>query len=224
MEQTIPLVEEIAKLVDLINHKNNFTWLKSDYFDFRTSVEHKNAMVLTTSFLTKLSYFLKSKTNSVEKKEYVAKAIDMNDKDQAKFWETAKKIFSLRNSYLPLEHTENCLTVAKEFIRTPKAKELYSTLADYSINQIGKDYSNLNDAAKISAEKLYWHDLFVDSISDKGLVRLEEEKTRYRQALALIPAEFVNKYPQFALSPNPIEYLLLVLKAYSDDLIATVVN
>ena len=221
MEHPIIQPEDIAKLIETINKKDLFSCLKEEYFDFKTGVEHKNNVMLTNSFLIKLAMFLKGKSNSIEKKEFVAKAIDSNNPEYVKFWESAKNVYTLRNLYLPMEHADNNFNIIKKFIRLPQAKEQYKSLAEYSSIKIQKDYNELNDGSKISAEKLYWHDLFEDSITDKGLERLEEEKTRYRDALDIIPSEFINKYPQFALHINPLEYLLSVLKAYSEAMTTT---
>jgi len=224
MEQLIPQDVEIARLIETINPKDAFSCLREEYFDFTTGVEYKNTALLTNSLLIKLAVFLKGKSNSIEKKEFVKKLLNPEDKDQVKFWDAAKQLYTTRIVYLPVEHADNNVAIIKEFIRMPNAKELYKSISDYASIQIGKDYNTLNDAAKISAEKLYWNALFEDSINDKGLERLEEEKTRYRRALALLPAEFTNKYPQFPLVINPLEYVLSVLKVYSEALTTTVVN
>ena len=217
MEQNIPKADEIAKLIKGMNHKYIFSCINEDYFDFTTGVEHKNAAMLTSAFLTKLTVFLEStKSNSIEKKDFIKKVLDPNDKEQVKFLESAKNMYTLRNLYLPVEHAENCLKLIKGFT-APKAKELYKSISEFSTLQIGKDYNTLNDNAKISAEKLYWDSLFENSINDKGLDMLNEEKARYRAALALIPAEFLISYPQFPLHANAFEFLLLVLKAYSEN-------
>ena len=224
MNQTVPTAEEIAFLIDAINKKDLFSCLREEYFDFTTGVEYRNMAMLTNSYLIKLNILLRSRKNSIEKKEDVAKAIDLSKLEQEKFWNNAKKVYTIRNLYLPVEHADIKKEIIKNFIRMPNAKEQYKSINEYSEQVIKKGYNELSDAAKISAEKLYWHDLFEDSINDKGLARLEEEKVRYRSALALIPTEFSDKFPQFALNINPIVYLLSVLKAYSEDLTITVVS
>jgi len=224
MEQIVPSGEEISKLIDAINKQNLFTCLSEEFLEWSTSVEFKNTALLTNSFLIKLAIFLKGKSNSIEKKEFVKKILNPEDTEQVKFWDAAKKLYTARNLYLPVEHANNNLIIIKSFIRTPNAKELYKSIEEYSSLQIGKDYSTLNEGAKVSAEKLYWDALFEDSINDKGLERLEEEKARYRAALALLPIDFMTKYPHIPVVINPLEYLLSILKIYSEDLTTTVVN
>jgi len=224
MEQLILQGEDIAKLIEAINKQNIFTCLDEEFVPGKTSLEYKNTRLFTNSFLIKLSLFLKSKSNTIEKKEFVKKVLDSSDIDHVKFWASAKDLYTARNLYLPIEHAYNNLKIIKEFPRTPQAKEAYLSIEDYAKIQIQKEYHTLNDTAKISAEKLYWDALFENSINDKGLERLEEEKIRYRAALALIPVTFSQKFPEFKLHINPIEYLLVVLKTYSEAVTTTVVN